>query len=167
MAKKRRTFTPAFKAKVALAAARGDKTLSQLAPKYGVHVNQISKWKAQLLSGAAELFEDGRARRTEDNDKEEATLYEQIGRLKVELDWLKTNRTNSAEALRGVVDPAHASISIRRQCELLGLNRSTIYYEPQGESPENLELMRRIDEFHTEQPSLDCRIPHDVYVEGA
>ncbi len=89
MAKKRRTFTPAFKAKVALAAARGDMTLSQLASKYGVHVNQISKWKAQLLSGAAELFEDGRVRRTQDDDKEEAKLYEEIGRLKVELDWLK------------------------------------------------------------------------------
>lgn len=89
MAKKRRTFTPSFKAKVALAAARGDQTLSQLASKYGVHVNQISKWKAHLLSGAAELFEDGRTRRAPEDDREEAKLYEQIGRLKVELDWLK------------------------------------------------------------------------------
>jgi len=89
MGKKRRTFTPSFKAKVALAAARGDMTLSQLASKYGVHVNQISKWKAQLLSGAAELFEDGRARRTREDETGEAKLYEEIGRLKVELDWLK------------------------------------------------------------------------------
>ncbi len=89
MSKKRRTFTPSYKAKVALAAARGDMTLSQLASKYGVHVNQISKWKAQLLSGAAELFEDGRTRRRQEDDREEARLYEEIGRLKVELDWLK------------------------------------------------------------------------------
>lgn len=89
MAKKRRTFTPSFKAKVALAAARGDQTLSQLASKYGVHANQISKWKTQLLSGAAELFEDGRTRRVQADDRAEAKLYEEIGRLKVELDWLK------------------------------------------------------------------------------
>ena len=89
MASKRRTFTPSFKAKVALAAARGDKTLSELASKYGVHANQISKWKSQLVSGAAELFEDGRSRPSQEDDKEEAKLYEEIGRLKVELDWLK------------------------------------------------------------------------------
>lgn len=89
MAKKRRTFTPSFKAKVALAAARGDKTLSELASKHGVHANQISKWKTQLLSGAAELFEDGRSCQSQEDDKEEAKLYEEIGRLKVELDWLK------------------------------------------------------------------------------
>ncbi len=57
-----------------------------------------------------------------------------------------------------MVDSAHPSISIRRQCELLGLNRSTFYYQPQGESPENLELMRRIDELHTERPVLGCRM---------
>jgi putative transposase len=89
MSRKRRSFSAAYKAKVALAAARGDKTLSELASQYGVYPNQISAWKKQLLDQLPELFEDGRKRREPDADVERAQLYEQIGRLKVELDWLK------------------------------------------------------------------------------
>ena len=63
MARKRRSFSGAFKAKVALAACRGDKTTAQLAAEYEVHVGQITAWKKQLLEGAAELFEDGRSKR--------------------------------------------------------------------------------------------------------
>lgn len=89
MARKRRSFSAAYKAKVALAAAKGDKTLSELASQFGVYPNQISAWKKQLLEQLPELFEDGRKRREPDADRERAQLYEQIGRLKVELDWLK------------------------------------------------------------------------------
>ena len=63
MARKRRSFSGAFKAKVALAACRGDKTTAQLAAEYEVHVGQITAWKKQLLEGAPELFEDGRGKR--------------------------------------------------------------------------------------------------------
>lgn len=88
MSRKRRTFTSSFKAKVALAAAKGDKTTAQLASQYGVYANQISAWKKQLLSGAPELFADGRRQADSATTKEEA-LYEQIGRLKMEVEWLK------------------------------------------------------------------------------
>lgn len=89
MSRKRRSFSPAFKAKVALAAARGDKTLAELASQYQVYPNQISAWKKQLTDSVSELFEDGRKRKPVDDQAEAARLYEQIGRLKVELDWLK------------------------------------------------------------------------------
>lgn len=88
MGRKRRTFSSSFKAKVALAAAKGDRTLAELASQHGVYPNQISAWKKQLLEGVGELFEDGR-KRSHEESAETATLYEQIGRLKVELDWLK------------------------------------------------------------------------------
>lgn len=87
MGGKRRKFSGAFKAKVALAAVRGDKTTAELAAKFGVHGNQVSAWKKQLLAGAVELFTDGRGR--EANGVAEEELYEQIGRLKMEIEWLK------------------------------------------------------------------------------
>jgi transposase len=89
MGRKRRSFSAGFKAKVALAAAKGDKTLAELASQYGVYPNQISAWKKQLLGQMSELFEDGRKRKQPENEAEAAELYEQIGRLKVQLDWVK------------------------------------------------------------------------------
>lgn len=89
MERQRKKYSAEFKAKVALAAARGQKTLSELAEQYGVHGNQISKWKAQLVESASGVFRDGREKKKEKNSIREEELYEQIGRLKVELDWLK------------------------------------------------------------------------------
>ncbi len=88
MARKRRNFSAVYKAKVALAAARGDRTTAELASRFGVHSSQITAWKKQLLSGVPELFSDGRSRQAESSADEEA-LYEQIGRLKMEVEWLK------------------------------------------------------------------------------
>ena len=89
MKNKRRNHSAAFKAKVALAAIKGDKTLAELASEYAVHANQITQWKRQLLDSLPELF--SRRRQTDQRDQEALTseLYQQIGQLKVELDWLK------------------------------------------------------------------------------
>ena len=88
MTRKRRILGAKFKAKVALAAARGDRTVSQLASQYSVHGNQVSSWKRRLLEEAGTLFEDGRKSSKKD-EASELELYEQIGRLKMELEWLK------------------------------------------------------------------------------
>jgi len=89
MARKRRSFGSAFKAKVALAACRGDKTTAQLASEYEVHAGQVTAWKKQLLAGAAGLFEDQRSRKSDESSADDQELYEQIGRLKMEVEWLK------------------------------------------------------------------------------
>jgi len=89
MGRKRRRFTQDFKARVALAAARGDKTAAELASQFGVHANQVSTWKRRLVEGAAELFADGHQRSPEESWAKEQELYEQIGRLKMEVEWLK------------------------------------------------------------------------------
>ena len=88
MARKRRILGDKFKAKVALSAIRGDKTLAELASRFKVHGNQVSAWKRLVLERAAELFEDGR-KKSKREDVNEEELYEQIGRLKMELEWLK------------------------------------------------------------------------------
>jgi transposase-like protein len=85
----RRKFSGTFKSKVALEAVKGDKALSELATKYEVHPNQISQWKKALLAGLPELFSDKRQKKEKRSEDETAKLYEEIGRLKVERDWLK------------------------------------------------------------------------------
>ena len=114
MSGKRRVFGAAFKAKVALAAARGDRTTAQLASQFGIHTSQVTAWKKQLMGQVAELFVDGRQRRPYQTTDEQE-LYEQIGRLKMEVEWLKKKLPRSAEVKRQCVDPDHDLLSVSRQ----------------------------------------------------
>ena len=84
----RRRYTEEFKAKVAIEAMKEQQTLSEIAEKYQIHPNQVTKWKSQLIEGAAKVFSDGRGTKKEEKPNEEI-LYQQIGQLQVELDWLK------------------------------------------------------------------------------
>lgn len=89
MSTKRKRYSSAFKAKVAVEAIRGVKTTAELASEHQVHPTLISQWKRQALENLASLFEGGATRPEPDVEAVTAPLYEQIGRLKVELDWLK------------------------------------------------------------------------------
>jgi len=92
MAGKRRKFSGEFKAKVALAALRGDKTLNQVASEFKLHPIQVSQWKKQLLESVPQAMEDRRGagkKSPPDQEKLIEELYRQIGRLKVERDWLE------------------------------------------------------------------------------
>jgi transposase len=89
MSSMRKQYEASFKAKVALEALKGEKTMAQLAGEYDVHPNQIGRWKTELLEKLPELFSDRRKRVDKDREETEAELYRQIGQLKVELDWLK------------------------------------------------------------------------------
>ena len=89
MPRKRKSHTAAFKAQVALAAVKGDKTVNELASVHGVHPTMIHGWKKQLVSNAEELFHNGAKTSSAEHEALQAQLYEQIGRLKTELDWLK------------------------------------------------------------------------------
>ena len=86
---KRKQHTAAFKAQVALATLKGDKTVNELASQHGVHPTLIHAWKKQLLAGADQIFSNGSKAATADAEAEKAELFEQIGRLKMELEWLK------------------------------------------------------------------------------
>jgi len=89
MAGKRKQHTAAFKAQVALAALKGDRTVNELASQYEVHPTLIHGWKKQLLTGAEQVFTNGTQVGTGDAEAQKAELFEQIGRLKMELEWLK------------------------------------------------------------------------------
>lgn len=86
---KRKTFTSEFKAKVAIAALKGQQTTNEIAQEFGVHSTQINAWKKQLLESSSDVFGKGKQKREEDFESEREALYSQIGRLKVEVDWLK------------------------------------------------------------------------------
>ncbi len=87
MAKK--SFTAEYKAKVALEALKGHRTLNELATEFDVHPTQIHTWKKQLLEGSKTIFNGDKQRASEQAEVERDRLYTQIGKLQVELDWLK------------------------------------------------------------------------------
>jgi putative transposase len=89
MAKQRKHYSGDFKAKVALEAIKGQYTVNEIASRFQVHPNLVAQWKKQALAQLPELFSDGRARSSRDDEQLQARLYQQIGQLKVELDWLK------------------------------------------------------------------------------
>ncbi len=89
MGQKRKRHGAEFKAKVALEALKGIKTASELASEFEVHPTQISHWKRQLQQGSREIFSGSQARTEQQQESAQAKLYEEIGRLKMELDWLK------------------------------------------------------------------------------
>src|SRR5439155_18646850 len=104
-----------------------------------------------------DLFIDGRKCKQRDGEVDREALFEEIGRLKMELDWVKKKLVCSIEDRRPLVELTHPELSIRRQCELLGVNRTSLYYQPVGESEENLLLMRLLDEQYTRTPFYGSR----------
>jgi len=85
----RRTHDAGLKAKVALEAIKGEKTVAEISSKYCIHPNQVGKWKKEVLERLPELFNGKIKKREKTADELQAELYQQIGQLKVELDWLK------------------------------------------------------------------------------
>ncbi len=89
MPKQRRRHSPEFKAKVALEAIKGQKTVNEIASEHGIHPNQVSTWKQELLQGLETLFRQPNSKEQREHAALQAGLYEQIGRLKMDLEWLK------------------------------------------------------------------------------
>jgi len=89
LTKKRRQYSNDFKFKIALEAVKGEKTASQIASEHNLHPTQIGTWKKQLLQQGSTVFTRPNDRQQREQQDREAELYEQIGRLKMELEWLK------------------------------------------------------------------------------
>jgi len=89
MTKKRRQYSANFKFKIAVEAIREAKTINEIASEYGVHPTMVRNWKKQLMSEGTEVFQRDTKQKTPESEVTESELYEQIGRLKMELEWLK------------------------------------------------------------------------------
>ncbi|EKT4488447.1 IS3-like element ISVpa4 family transposase [Vibrio cholerae] len=156
MTRKRRNHSPEFKAKVALDAAKGDKTVAELAQKYNLHANQISTWKKELLENAAMIFA------TENHSGKESSeevdkLHAKIGQLTMENGFFGQSARSLDRAQRKSSLVKSTPLPIKRQCELLNIARSTAYYQPIGLSAEEITLRRMIDEIHLQYPFMGSR----------
>ena len=87
--RQRRSFSAEMKSRIALEAIKGQKTIQEIGSHYGVHPNQVTNWKRQAAEGMPSLFADRRSRPDTSEESLKAELYQQIGQLQVELDWLK------------------------------------------------------------------------------
>ncbi|WP_223429000.1 IS3 family transposase [Tateyamaria pelophila] len=155
--KKRKNHSADFKARVAIEAIREELTLSELAKKYGVHAGQISTWKRAALDNMSSAFERrGRAPDTP-SPADIEKLHSKIGQLVVERGFFVQCLAPTARDARQKMVSKDHKLSLRRQCALLTLARSNLYYEPKGERAENLRFMEIIDKQFLETPWYGSR----------
>jgi transposase-like protein len=88
MSKKRKSFSNEFKAKVAIEALKGQKSVAEIASEFEVHTTQVNNWKKQMLEGAADTFSKKLENKEAEHEKEKEHLYSEIGQLQVEVNWL-------------------------------------------------------------------------------
>ncbi|MCI2811262.1 IS3 family transposase [Eoetvoesia caeni] len=153
----RRTHSAAFKAKVALAAIKGDRTLAELAQQFDVHPNQITEWKRQLQEKAADAF--GSAGQSNNEPPVDLkVLHAKIGQLTLENGFFRKRAHQGGIAERkAMIDRTHA-LPVSRQAKLVGIARSSVYYQARPVGDRDLMLMRRIDELHLEFPFAGARM---------
>lgn len=149
-------YTAAFKAKLVLELLKEEKTLSQLASEHQVHPNQLRQWRELVLKQMPSLFD--KKSQTADliaaHEQQVEELYAEIGRLSAQLSWLKKNLVSilRRDERVALVEWNDSEFSIKTQAELLGLNRTGLYYQPAPPSKEEIALKHRLDELYTESP---------------
>ena len=161
---KRNQYSAEFKTKVVLEALREEGTVNEIAARHGVNPVMVSRWKAEFLERAAEVFKKGPSTAEKELESERervAQLERKIGQLTYEVDWLKKNLTKSSIASdrKAFVELDNTNITVKRQAELLEINRTSVYRKPAKPtvSERDLWIMRRIDEIHTAEPTWGYR----------
>jgi len=155
MSRKRRSFTAEFKTKVILELLAGEQTVAQIASKYEITGKSLIDWKKQFLTNASLAFDLGGATKAykEEIDElqhENDELAKKLGRTTIERDWAVGKlKSLDLSNKRRLVDSKLSNLSVARQCEMIELNRSTLYYKPIPISNNDLKIMNRIDEIYT------------------
>ncbi|WP_229204842.1 IS3 family transposase [Duganella sp. CF458] len=161
--KKRRVHTAEFKAKVGLEAVRGVKTVTEIAQEYGVHPVLVGQWKKEILENAGALFDVKRGPKPVDESSPEDKLYSEIGKLKMQVDWLKKKLGGMSPAERAQWIERDDEVPLTMQCELASIPRSSVYRRMEAAArqqcldEEDVELRALIDEEYTNRPFYGSR----------
>ena len=158
MSRKKRSFSPDFKTKVVLELLSGEKTVAQLASKYEITPNSLNQWKKRFLENASMAFDVGKATQgfkeeIDDLKQENDALAKKLGKTTIERDWAVGKlKSLDSSIKRGLVESkqANSAVSLARQCELVAVSRSNLYYQPKPTSEKDLGMMNRIDEIYTD-----------------
>ena len=160
--KSRKHYSAQQKAQIVLELLKEEKTVAQIAAEYGIHPNQLHRWKKQALDSFHRLFEEGQqaeAAKKADHDRELNELYTEIGKLTTQLNWIKKNLVLSLprSERRAMLERHHPKVALRDQADILSLSRASLYYRPVGPSPEEVASKHRIDEIYTQYPFYGSR----------
>ncbi|AZB95806.1 IS3 family transposase (plasmid) [Acinetobacter pittii] len=156
----RRNHSNDFKAKVALAAIKAEKTLAELSAEFDVHQNQIIDWKNQLISASSQAFDQSKAPTEPPIDLKK--LHAKIGEQALEIDFFRrcVEETGPLQPQKLIDDSLQISVS--KQAKLLKVSRGCYYYRPKPVSESDLKLMRCMDELHMQYPFAGSRMMRDL-----
>jgi transposase-like protein len=155
----RRNHSNDFKAKVALAAIKAEKTLAELSAEFDVHQNQIIDWKNQLISASSQAFDQSKAPTEPPIDLKK--LHAKIGEQALEIDFLEGVLKKLVLQPQKLIDDS-LQISVSKQAQLLKVSRGCYYYRPKPVSASDLKLMRCMDELHMQYPFAGSRMMRDL-----
>src|SRR5699024_3875880 len=166
------SYTPQFKSQIVLEILKEEKSMSQIASENEIHVNQLHKWKTQFLQEMPQVFEKQNKdleKMKVDYEKQLESLYSEVGKLTTQLSWLKKNlaSTTTRQERMAMVDWTDSDLPVSQQAELLGVNRSSLYYKPVQPSQEEVDIKHRIDEIYTKFPYFGSRkITETLHAKG-
>ena len=169
--KKQKKYSAEFKSKVVLELLAGDQTVAQICSKYSLVSKSLLNWKKVFLKNASLAFNLDSAVadfKTEisEKEKEVSELHRQLGKRTAELEWAeKKLKSLGFEAKKSLIKPEPNGISLSKQCELLGFNRSNYYYKAATPSIQMISLLRAIDQIYTQVPFYGYRKVHQQLLE--
>jgi len=171
MSKTRKVYSADFKAKVVLELLSSDQTLNQIASKYTVTPQSLISWKKQFLENASQAFESSKMSSEYKKEIEELQdsndkLAKALGNTTVERDWA-VKKLESLDSLnkKSLIDTQAQTVSLSKQCRLLGISRASLYYKPKPMSDLNISILNTMDEIYTDNPEYGYRYIHQELVE--